>query len=171
MSCYPATPNANSRTDTVQTVRNLHEAEHVLYLRARLRSRYDECERASIVASARGLACNARDYFMITTQVTCESRASHMRVSRESLASDTRVPFNLLLDSTVFGYMIFGDYCSCFSGVCAGLTSRPRSSSVVFLQLWRSVCTPNLNYVLVAVIICVSFSYACLTSSRATSNL
>jgi len=40
-----ATPNANSRTDTVQTEWNLHEAEHVLYLRARAHTRdNDECE-------------------------------------------------------------------------------------------------------------------------------
>ena len=60
-----------------------------------------ECERAREYSSARGLACNAREYYTITTRVTCESLASHSRVSRESLASDTRVPFNLLVDSTV----------------------------------------------------------------------
>ena len=49
-----------------------------------------EYERAREYSSARGLACNAREYYTITTRVTCER-----------LASDTRVPFNLLVDGTV----------------------------------------------------------------------
>ena len=60
-----------------------------------------ECERAREYSSARGLACNAREYYTITTRVTCESLASVSRASRECLASDTRVPFNLLVDGTV----------------------------------------------------------------------
>ena len=72
----------------------------------RARVRVVECERAREYSSARGLACNAREYYTITTRVTCESLASHSRVSRESLASDTRVLFNLLVDSTAFATVI-----------------------------------------------------------------
>ena len=53
-----------------------------------------ECERAREYSSARGLACNAREYYTITTRVTCESLASHSRVSRESLASLSRVGYS-----------------------------------------------------------------------------
>ena len=66
----------------------------MLYLRARARTRDTTSASASIVA----LAGTGRP---VTLASIYDYHASHMRVSRESLASDTRVPFNLLVDSTV----------------------------------------------------------------------
>jgi len=66
LSCYLAAPNANSRTDTVQTERN-YTRWSTCYI----------CVRE--YSSARGLAFNAREY---TMRITCKSRASHSRVTR-----------------------------------------------------------------------------------------
>ena len=83
-----------------------------------MRVRVVECECAREYSSARGLACNAREYYTITTRVSCESHASLMRVSRESLASDTRVPFNLLVDSTVSALAEYTEVASVYTKMC-----------------------------------------------------